>query len=77
MRVLDRKVLRDLWNLRGAVAAICLVMASGTATFVMSLSTLDSLRRTQTNFYRQSRFGDPFRFSQESSPETQGHRSIN
>ena len=60
MRVLDRKVLRDLWNLRGAVAAICLVMASGTATFVMSLSTLDSLRRTQTNFYRQSRFGDLF-----------------
>ena len=44
MRALDRKVLRDLLRLRGQVLAIGLVIASGVAVLVMSLSTLDALR---------------------------------
>jgi len=39
MRSLDRKILRDLWHLRGQVLAIALVVASGVAVLVMALST--------------------------------------
>jgi len=41
MRQLDRKLLRDLWQMKSQSIAISLVMASGIATFVMSLSTLE------------------------------------
>jgi len=43
MRALQRKLVNDLWNLRWQALAICLVLASGVATFVMSLTTLDTL----------------------------------
>ena len=32
MRALDRKVVRDLWHLRGQVIAIGMVIAAGTET---------------------------------------------
>jgi putative ABC transport system permease protein len=51
MRALDRKVLRDLWHLRGQVVAIALVIASGVAVLIMSLSTLEALRRTTDAYY--------------------------
>ena len=38
IRAIDRKVLRDLWHLRGQVLAISMVLASGVAMLVMSLS---------------------------------------
>ncbi len=60
MRALDRKLLRDLWQLRGQATAIALVIACGVATFVMFLSTLDSLEVTRADFYRQYRFADVF-----------------
>ena len=60
MRALDRKLWRDLWHLRGQALAIVLVIASGVATFVMFVSTLDSLKRTRSDFYRAYRFGDVF-----------------
>ncbi|WP_029921594.1 ABC transporter permease [Nevskia soli] len=60
MRALDRKLLRDAWRLRGQLLAISLVMASGVATFVLSRTTVDSLRLTQETFYRDSRFADVF-----------------
>ena len=60
MRMLHRKLLRDLWLLRGPVLAIGLVMASGVATFVMSLSTLSMLYRTQSTYYERYRFADGF-----------------
>ena len=60
MHPLDRKLFRDLFAMRGQVVAICLVIASGIATFVMSLSTLDSLRRTQASYYERSRFAEVF-----------------
>jgi putative ABC transport system permease protein len=51
MRAINRKVLRDLVRIRGQALAICLVMASGVATFVMSLSTLHSLEGTLDAYY--------------------------
>ena len=60
MSALDRKLLRDDWRLRGQLLAISLVMASGVATFVLSRTTIDSLRLTQEAFYRESRFADVF-----------------
>ena len=43
---LDRKLLRDLWRLRGQVLAIGLVIASGVGLLVMSLTSLEALRNT-------------------------------
>ncbi len=60
MRALHRKLLRDLWQLRGPATAIALVIACGVATFVMFLSTLDSLKVTRDDYYRQYRFADVF-----------------
>jgi putative ABC transport system permease protein len=60
MRALDRKLLRDFWGMKGQAAAIALVIASGVATYVMSVSTLDSLRSTRAVYYRDYRFAEVF-----------------
>ena len=60
MSALDRKLLRDLWLMRGQALAICLVMACGVATFVMSLSLLHSLETTQQRYYEHYRFAHVF-----------------
>lgn len=46
--------------MRGQVLAIALVIVSGVSTFVMFLSTMDSLNRTRDSFYRDSGFADIF-----------------
>jgi putative ABC transport system permease protein len=62
MRVppLDRKLLRDLWQMRGQALAIALVIGSGLAMFVMYFSNFDSLRRTQRLYYERQRFAEVF-----------------
>ncbi|MEJ2115010.1 MAG: FtsX-like permease family protein [Gammaproteobacteria bacterium] len=60
MHALDRKLVRDLWRLRGQVLAIGLVIASGVGMLVMSLSTLESLRDTSSTYYERYRFADVF-----------------
>lgn len=60
MRALTRKLLRDLWAMRGQALAIALVMACGVATFVMSLCLQASLRRTMDAYYERYRFADAF-----------------
>jgi putative ABC transport system permease protein len=60
MRALDKKLFRDLWSLKGQVAAIAFVLAAGVATYVMAASTLDSLLVTQAQLYREFRFPDLF-----------------
>lgn len=57
---LDRKLLRDLWRIRGQMAAIALVISAGVAMYVMSLSAFDSLDLTQRTYYERFRFGDVF-----------------
>ncbi|WP_126456391.1 ABC transporter permease [Sulfuriflexus mobilis] len=60
MKAIDKKLWRDLWQLRGQAFAITLVLACGVATYVMFLSTLDSLNQTRSTFYRDYRFADVF-----------------
>jgi putative ABC transport system permease protein len=60
---LDKKLLRDLWRLRGQAIAIALVMGSGVATLVMSLSTVDSLRDTTDAYYERYHFADVFAYA--------------
>jgi len=60
MRAMDRKVLRDLWHLRGQVLAIGMVVAAGIAALIMSLSTLEALDETTAAYYERYRFGDIF-----------------
>jgi putative ABC transport system permease protein len=57
---LDRKLLRDLWQMKGQAVAIALVIGSGLAMFVMYLSNFDSLARTQRAYYARQRFAEVF-----------------
>jgi len=57
---LNRKLLRDLWGMKGQALAIAMVVAGGVAMYVMYLSNFDSLRRTQQTFYERQRFADVF-----------------
>jgi putative ABC transport system permease protein len=60
MRVLDRKLFRELWQLKTQVIAISLVLAAGLATYVMAAATRDSLQTTQRRLYGEFRFPDLF-----------------
>ncbi|MCG8597295.1 MAG: ABC transporter permease [Kiloniellales bacterium] len=60
MRALNRKLLRDLWRLRGQVLAIALVIASGVAVLVMSLTALEALQGTAEAYYERYRFAQVF-----------------
>lgn len=60
MRALDRKLLRDLWHLRGHVVAVAMIVASGVALMVMALSSHKSLEATADAYYERYRFADVF-----------------
>lgn len=60
MKALNRKLGRDLRRMKGQVFAITLVVVSGVATFIMFISTIDSLHLTRERFYRDYRFADVF-----------------
>jgi putative ABC transport system permease protein len=60
VKALDRKLWRDLWRMKGQVFAITLVVMSGVATFIMFISTMDSLNLTRNRFYRDYNFADVF-----------------
>jgi putative ABC transport system permease protein len=60
MTALDRKLLRDLWHMRGQATAICLVLACGVSTFVMSLTVVQSLEESRAVYYERYRFADVF-----------------
>ncbi|NNE86355.1 MAG: ABC transporter permease [Alphaproteobacteria bacterium] len=60
MGALDRKLLRDLWRLRGQVLAIALVIASGVAVLVMSFSSIEALESTGTAYYERYHFAEVF-----------------
>ncbi|MDA0207629.1 MAG: ABC transporter permease [Acidobacteria bacterium] len=73
MSVLHKKLYREVWGMRGQALAIAMVIASGVATFVMSLSTLHSLQDTQAAFYRDFRFAEVF-VSLKRAPESVADR---
>jgi putative ABC transport system permease protein len=58
--MLDRKLLRDLWEMKGQAFAIAAVVAAGATMFVTYLSNFDSLRRTRAAYYERARFADVF-----------------
>jgi putative ABC transport system permease protein len=60
MRILTRKLLRDILHIRGQAVAIALVIGSGVALYVLMLSTFQSLALTQRTYYSQYRFADVF-----------------
>jgi putative ABC transport system permease protein len=58
--MLDRKLLRDLWAMKGQAAAIAAVMAAGVTMFVAYFSNFDSLQRARAAYYDDARFADVF-----------------
>lgn len=57
---LDRKTLRDLWQMKGQAIAIALVIGCGVALFTLSRSMLHSLELTQTTYYDRFHFAEVF-----------------
>jgi putative ABC transport system permease protein len=60
VKALRRKLLRDLWHLRGQVAAISLVVACGVAVVVTTRTSYESLVISQADYYSRYRFADVF-----------------
>lgn len=60
MRVLNRKLRRDLWRMKGQVLAISAVIGGGVALLVMMLGLLQSLDATRAAYYERHRFADIF-----------------
>ena len=60
MKMLDRKLLRDLWRVKTQVITIALVVASGVGGFIASLSTYESLKNLQASYYDSARFAHVF-----------------
>ncbi len=58
--ILDRKLLRDLWQMKGQGFVIAAVVSAGVAMFVTYLSNFDSLARTRAQYYQNARFADVF-----------------
>jgi putative ABC transport system permease protein len=57
---LNRKLVRDLFHLRGQVIAVALVVACAIATYVTMRSSYDSLVASRTTYYETYRFADVF-----------------
>lgn len=60
MTALNRKLLRDISQIRGQVISIALVVACGIASYVSLQSAWSSLSRSREHFYQQYRFADVF-----------------
>lgn len=60
LSAIDRKLFRDIWQMKGQIAAIIAVISCGVATFVMSLTALEALRSTQSAYYDRYRFAEVF-----------------
>ncbi|WP_290650665.1 ABC transporter permease [Aquisalimonas sp.] len=60
MRAIHRKLLRDLIDLKGQVAAIAVVVAAGVMTLIIAVTTLDAISLTKDRFYRDYRFAEVF-----------------
>jgi len=60
VKALDRKLLRDLWHIRGQALAIAAVMACGVAIVIMTFGAMTSLERTRDTYYERYRFAQVF-----------------
>jgi len=57
---LNKKLLRDLWRLKGQGLAIAAVLAAGLAVLVASFGCIASLNESKDAFYERYRFADVF-----------------
>ncbi len=57
---LNKKLMRDLWNIKGQIVAIIFVMASGIMAFVLSFGVIDSLELGRDVYYDRFQFADVF-----------------
>lgn len=60
MKMLDRKLLRDLWLIKSQVLTIALVVGNGIGAFITQLSTYDSLQWSRQSYYETARFAQVF-----------------
>src|SRR5579885_1824462 len=69
LRALDRKLLREVTRMRGQLATIALVLASGITCFVALRGTFEALEDARAAYYDRTRFADIFAHL-ERAPET-------
>ncbi len=55
---LNRKLLRDLWHIRGQAIAIALVIGCGIGMYVMSKATLESLQQARSDYYHREHLAE-------------------
>lgn len=60
MKALNKKLLRDLWRLKGQAIAIAMVVMCGIATYVMTSTAMDSLTEAKNSYYERYRLADLF-----------------
>lgn len=60
MRAIHRKLLRDLWEIKGQAVAIAAVIGVGVTMLITYLSTFESLDRTRDAYYERYRMADVF-----------------
>lgn len=60
MRALDRKLLRDMWRIKGQAGAIAVVVAVGVLLQVMMSGMISSLEETRATYYERYRLADVF-----------------
>jgi putative ABC transport system permease protein len=60
MKAINRKLLRDLWQMKSQVITIALVVAAGMAGFIGSMSTYDSLQSLLDSYYAEAHFAQVF-----------------
>ena len=58
MKILDRKLTRDLVQAKGLLLAVIMIVAVGTGSFVGMLSTYDNLFFARTSYYSRCRMAD-------------------
>ena len=55
---LNKKLLRDIWRLKGQVLAISFVVACGIATYIMSQTAITSLEQAKDTYFERYRLAD-------------------
>ena len=58
LTALNRKLARDLWNMKGQALAVALVIAGGIAVHLVAEGMLTSLTETRRAYYERYRFAD-------------------
>lgn len=60
MRALNRKLIRDVWRIRGQMVSIAAVVGGGVAGVLAMGSTLESIRASRDDYYARSHFAHVF-----------------